>query len=56
MSSILDVDKSPGLVKLFFIREKNPSNSIQKLFMMETVSTVIVNHIYYSMIQPPAII
>ena len=35
--SILDVGKGPNLAKLIFVwQKKNPSNSIQKLFMMET--------------------
>ena len=32
----LDICKGLGLVKLFFVRQKNSSNSIQKLFMTET--------------------
>ena len=39
-SSLLDVDRGPGFLKMF--HKKNPSNLIQKLFMTETVSTVIV--------------
>ena len=41
-SSTLDVDRGPDLVKLIFVWQKKPPKSIQKLFMMETVSTVIV--------------
>ena len=33
---MLDICKGPGLVKLIFVWQKHPSNSIQKLFMMET--------------------
>ena len=33
---MLDICKGPGLVKLIFVWQKYPSNSIQKLFMMET--------------------
>ena len=55
--SILDADRGPSLVKLIFVSQKKPSNSIQKLFMTETVSTVIVkSYLLYSRIQPPAII
>ena len=50
--SILDVGKGPGLVKVIFVWQKNPSNSIQKLFMTETVSTVIVKS--YLLYQDPA--
>ena len=41
-SSILDVGRGPDLVKLNFVWQKKPSNSIQKLFIMETASMVIV--------------
>ena len=40
--SILGIGKDPSLVKLIFVWQKISSNLIQKLFMTETVSTVIV--------------
>ena len=40
------------LGKINFCSTKKPSNSIQKLLMMETVSTVIVNS--YLIYQDPA--
>ena len=55
--ALLDVDGGLGLVKLILVSQEKPSNSIQKLFMTETVSTVIVkSYLLYSRIQPPAII
>ena len=54
---LLDIDRGLGLVKLILVSQEKPSNSIQKLFMTETVSTVIVkSYLLYSRIQPPAII
>ena len=55
--ALLDVDRGLGLVKLILVSQEKPSNSIQKLFMTETVSTVIVkSYLVYSRIQSPAII
>ena len=34
---IVDVDKGPDLSKLVFVWQKKPFNSVQKLFMSETV-------------------
>ena len=52
-SPILDVERGPGLVTLIFVSQKTTtSNSIQKLFMTETVSTVIVKS--YLLKQDPA--
>ena len=39
--------QGPGLRKLILVSQKKPSNLIQKLFMTETVSTVIAKSYYY---------